>query len=55
MNDWFATKGRTPPNPDAQYWVRFRNGHESKQPYAAKQLIWHDRGQPFDIVAARRV
>jgi len=55
MTEWFPTKGRTPPDPEAKYWVRFANGHESRYIYAAKQLIWHDRSQIFDIVAARKV
>lgn len=51
---WTPTKWRPPRTGEAPLRVRFRNGEESKWTYAAKQLDWSDRGEPFDIVAVRR-
>ena len=41
------------------YWLLFRNGKESKQPYTAKQMQWghHRKGMDddWDIVAVKPV
>lgn len=44
----------TPPKAE-RVRVRFREGSESKWDYQPKQLIWTDRGEPFDIIAWRVV
>lgn len=49
---WHPTKWR-PPRTDRKIRVRFRNGEVSKHTYSAKQLVWDDRGEPFDIIEVR--
>jgi DNA modification methylase len=36
--DWIETKGREPQKREQPYWLLFRNGKESKQPYTATVL-----------------
>ena len=54
--DWIETKGRSPQR-KVPYFIRYRNGRESKQPYTAKQMQWghHRKGMDddYDIVAVR--
>ena len=56
--DWIETKGRAPQKREQPYWLLFRNGKESKQPYTAKQMQWghHRKGMDddYDIVAVRK-
>jgi len=57
MDDWIPTHGRSPQKTEQPYWLLFRNGKESKQPYTAKQMQWghHRKGMDddYDIVAVR--
>lgn len=45
------TKWRAPRTGDKQLRVTFRNGEISKWTYRAKDLVWEDRGEPFDVIA----
>jgi hypothetical protein len=47
---WVETKFRRPRTGDALLKVRWRNGEESRHEYTARQLVWEDRGWPFDII-----
>ena len=53
-DNWIPTKGKEPRFKEQPYYVRFRCGHESNQPYVAKQLRWNDTGCEWDIIAVRR-
>lgn len=46
---WRPTHYRTPRTGERKLRVKFRNGEVSKWTYRAKDLVWSDRGEPFDI------
>lgn len=46
---WAPTQWKPPRTGERKLRVKFRNGQVSKHTYSAKQLVWQDRGEPFDI------
>jgi hypothetical protein len=58
QHEWIETNGQSPRKTEQAYFVRFRNGVESKQAYTASQLQWghHRKGMcdDFDVVAVRK-
>jgi hypothetical protein len=51
---WKETHGRKPRTGDRPLKVMFANGQESRWEYTAAQLVWEQRGWPFDITHVRR-
>ena len=51
---WTPSKFKKPRTGEAKLKVRYRCGWESKWEYRADQLVWDDRGDPWDIVAVKR-
>jgi hypothetical protein len=54
VTGFVETHGRKPKTGERLLKVLFRNGMESRWEYTADQLVWQDRGWPFDIVGVKR-
>lgn len=51
MGAWHTwSGGACPVHPDAVVRLQWRAGQESRFEYPAKNLVWRNRDQPFDIV-----
>lgn len=48
------TRWTMPPTGDLKLRPQYRNGYVDKFTYTARQLVWSDRGNPWDVVAVAK-